>query len=221
MRLLLATTISMFAVLGPLHSAAAQEYCVTCTEPDAKYRCVVAGTAPDGQARRGQLLCITEVAKLGSHASCSVGAMNAGPCTSKLPTITVTAETPLPAAAPLGTAASPTAGEPPSAPSTAPATAAAEPVSPAVSPSMSPAGSPAPVVAPAATPPPPATAQPAAEPAPPNTVEELAKQTVQSSQEGIKQAGKAVTDTAQSAGNAVGNAMKKTWNCVSSFFGNC
>ena len=29
--------------------------------------------------------------------------------------------------------------------------------------------------------------------------------------------GEAVTET----GNAVGNAMKKTWNCVASLFGDC
>ena len=44
------------------------------------------------------------------------------------------------------------------------------------------------------------------EEAKPNAVENLAKKT-----------GEAVTDT----GNAVGNAMKKTWNCVASLFGDC
>jgi hypothetical protein len=42
--------------------------------------------------------------------------------------------------------------------------------------------------------------------APANTVEE-----------GLKKAGKAVSDT----GDAVGHAMKKTWKCVTSLFGDC
>jgi hypothetical protein len=185
MRYLLATALLPLTLAAQICSAGAEEYCVTCTEPDTKYRCIVTGAAPDGHAQRGQLLCITEIAKVGEHASCSVGAVNAGPCPGNLRTVTVTAETPLPPAAPVEAAAP---AEPPAETATAPS-------------------------------PGPAPAPPAEEP--PKTVEELAKKTVQSSGEGIKQAGKAVTDTAQSAGNAVGNAMKKTWNCVSSFFGDC
>jgi len=49
------------------------------------------------------------------------------------------------------------------------------------------------------------------------TVEELAKKTVEASGEGLKKAGQAVSNTAQSAGNVV----KKTWNCLSSFFSDC
>jgi hypothetical protein len=53
--------------------------------------------------------------------------------------------------------------------------------------------------------------------APPQTVEELAKQTVTASGEGLKKAGEAVADTAESAGNVV----TKTWTCLSSLFSDC
>jgi hypothetical protein len=64
--------------------------------------------------------------------------------------------------------------------------------------------------------------------APPKTVEELAGKTVQSSKEGLAKAGETISGTAEkageqigSAGSAVGNAAKKTWNCLTSFFSDC
>jgi hypothetical protein len=51
--------------------AAAQEYCVACTEPKALYRCVIDGAQPGG-GQPLQLLCITAMAKDGGHATCSV-----------------------------------------------------------------------------------------------------------------------------------------------------
>jgi hypothetical protein len=74
---------------------------------------------------------------------------------------------------------------------------------------------------------------------PPQTVQELAGRTIQSSKEGMKKAsdtvasgaekaGEAVTGTIKSAGEqigkagtAVGNAAKKTWNCLTSLFQSC
>jgi hypothetical protein len=59
-------------------------------------------------------------------------------------------------------------------------------------------------------------------------MEELAGKTVQSSKEGIKKAGESISGSAQkageqigSAGSAVGNAAKKTWNCLTSLFSDC
>jgi hypothetical protein len=40
---------------------------------------------------------------------------------------------------------------------------------------------------------------------------------MQTSGEGLKKAGEAVSETAQSASNV----MKKTWNCLSSLFSDC
>lgn len=62
----------------------------------------------------------------------------------------------------------------------------------------------------------------------PRTVEELAGQTVKSSQEGLKQAGEAIGGTAKkageqigNAGSAIGNAATTTWNCITSLFSSC
>jgi hypothetical protein len=62
----------------------------------------------------------------------------------------------------------------------------------------------------------------------PRTVEELAGQTVRSSQEGLKQAGDAIGGTAKkageqigNAGSAIGNAATTTWNCLTSLFSSC
>lgn len=51
--------------------AVAQEYCVSCTEPNAVYRCVIEGAQPGG-SQPLQVLCITTMAKQGGHATCSV-----------------------------------------------------------------------------------------------------------------------------------------------------
>jgi hypothetical protein len=51
--------------------AAAQEYCVACTEPPAVYRCVIDGARPGG-SQPLQMLCITAMAKEGQHATCGV-----------------------------------------------------------------------------------------------------------------------------------------------------
>ncbi len=71
-------------------------------------------------------------------------------------------------------------------------------------------------------------APPPDKPAAPRTVEELAKDTVETSKKGIENAGKAVTGTAKKAGeqvgkagSSVGKAAKKTWDCVVSLFNDC
>jgi len=51
--------------------AAAQEFCVACTEPSAQYRCVIEGAQPHG-GQPLQMLCITAMAKEGGHATCSI-----------------------------------------------------------------------------------------------------------------------------------------------------
>lgn len=51
--------------------AAAQEYCVRCTEPEAMYRCVIADPRPlPGSSL--QLACMTALATDGKHASCTI-----------------------------------------------------------------------------------------------------------------------------------------------------
>jgi hypothetical protein len=51
--------------------AGAQEYCVSCTGPDALYRCVIDNAQPGG-GQPLQMLCITTMAKQGGHATCAV-----------------------------------------------------------------------------------------------------------------------------------------------------
>jgi hypothetical protein len=52
-------------------SAAAQEYCVVCTEPAAMYRCVIENPQP-GAAQSLQVLCVTSLARESGHGQCSV-----------------------------------------------------------------------------------------------------------------------------------------------------
>ncbi len=49
----------------------AQEYCVTCIEPNATYRCQIAGARP-GLSQSLQVACITALAKSGRHATCAI-----------------------------------------------------------------------------------------------------------------------------------------------------
>jgi hypothetical protein len=94
-----ATTISSFlaalVVAGLASSAAAQDYCVTCTGPDAKYHCVVGGDASiSARTSRGQMLCITQLAQSGGHASCSVSRTTTEPCEGQVKTVMFPASEP-------------------------------------------------------------------------------------------------------------------------------
>ena len=60
--------LSLASVAVP---AAAQEYCVACTEPAAIYRCVIDGARP-GATSSLQLNCLSTLAKEGAHATCAV-----------------------------------------------------------------------------------------------------------------------------------------------------
>jgi hypothetical protein len=51
--------------------AAAQEYCVACSEPSALYRCIIEGAQPGG-SQSLTMLCVTTMAKQGGHATCGV-----------------------------------------------------------------------------------------------------------------------------------------------------
>ena len=174
--LLLAGCVALLCHGAPARAA---EYCVSCSGPDATYRCKIEGT-PDGSGEdpRAQLLCIRQLAESGAHESCSVARTASYPCPGDLWVI----------AGPVGEIVPP------------PATA-----EPAASP---------------AAPAPPADGNPDGQPdpqAPPKTVKE-----------GLKKAGETISGTAEkageqigNAGSAVGNAAKKTWNCLTSLFSDC
>lgn len=62
----------------------------------------------------------------------------------------------------------------------------------------------------------------------PRTMEELAGETVRSSQQGLKNAGDAIGGTAKKAGEQIGNAgsalgsaATQTWTCITSLFSTC
>jgi hypothetical protein len=57
--------------IGVSSSASAQEYCVTCSEPNAIYRCVLSG-ARTGLSQSLQVACMTAIATDGRHATCAI-----------------------------------------------------------------------------------------------------------------------------------------------------
>ncbi len=63
------------------NAAAALEYCVTCEDPPAMYRCVIDGSADGpGKDPTASLHCISEMARLGKHATCAVSRAAPFPC---------------------------------------------------------------------------------------------------------------------------------------------
>ncbi len=84
----ISAALAALLIGGLASQVSAQEYCVTCTGPDAKYRCIIGGDAGAAAgASRGQLLCITQLAQSGHHESCSVGRRQAEPCEGELKTV--------------------------------------------------------------------------------------------------------------------------------------
>lgn len=77
---LLITLIAFTASTSP-----AAELCVSCIGPDAVYRCEAEGF-PQSDTR-AQVACITELAKLEGHQSCSVERRSEGPCDGPLKTV--------------------------------------------------------------------------------------------------------------------------------------
>lgn len=188
--------------------ATAREACVRCDGPFAVYRCVIddAMVPPDASIH---LVCITQLAKQNGHRTCGVDSAAAQTaCSGEVVAVAPPPDFIWPPSPPPSFAASPdepanTADEP------ADSTANAQDLD-----NTQPSG-------------------------PPKTVEELAKQTAVASKKGLETAGEAVGNageavvgaaetaakktgqTLEKTGNAIGNAAKKTWRCLSSLFGNC
>jgi hypothetical protein len=146
----------------------AQEFCVSCAEPAAVYRCVIDGAQPGG-SQPLQVLCITAMAKEGHHASCSLKRGTVFDCNGPVKRVSWSAYNPgVPAAMP--PAASAEKGAPKQ-----------------------------------------GAAAPRAKPGdPPQTVEEMAKR-----------AGGQAGDQVKSVGQKMGEATKKTWNCIVSLLTRC
>ncbi len=219
--------------------ASAGQHCVTCSGPAASYLCEAQNGPGILAANGGQLACITELAKRGGHDSCSIIRRAAAKCNGLIPTILY-----------------PGASESDAAVDVPDATRQPQPAPGAATDAKT-------------TPPPPSTLQPvtqdgignsasenftaddpdplnaveddadAAPKGPPKTVAEMAGRAFEDSKKGLGKAGKAVGDTAKSAGNvvtktakntgekigkagkAVGNAASKTWTCLTSLFSDC
>lgn len=163
----------MGALLGVLlisgiGQAAAQEYCVTCSEPGAVYRCIIDGARPGGNQPL-QLLCASTMAKQGRHGACKVTGGTVFDCVGEIKHLSWAA---------LNTATPPGAGQ-----------------------DATPA---------------PAGVQPGPQ-EPPKTMVDLAKQTNAQ----IKKANEDMKEKAKSMGQAFGDASKKSWDCMISFFTRC
>lgn len=195
-----ACAILAFAVVAG-GRAQAGEFCVSCAGPDAHYACTFDGAAADPGDAGLKLYCITELAKSGKHASCSVDRTQPKPCLGEVKRL-----------------AMPDGYQPAPAPVAAPAT---EPSKPAAHPPAAPAPGKS-----AADNPAPQTDAP-----PKTVKEMVEKGTTDAGktlEKGLETSGETAVDAAkttgsamQKAGKAVGDAAKKTWTCLSSLFGNC
>lgn len=189
----LTLVLTAVALLTSTVSVRAESYCVACFGPDAIYRCAVAD-APAGAAPdpRNQIQCIKQLAKQGGHARCSVERFSTAGCNGPERVISPTQD-----AVPLTPQPEVTASPTPEA--VPESDGEASPVAPANKPAQ-----------------------------PPQTVEELAKATVESTKKGLDDVGTSVKKTTEKAGeqiggvgSAIGNAAKKSWDCVTSLFSDC
>jgi hypothetical protein len=172
-------------------SAAAQEYCVTCAGPPATYRCVVAGDG-SAAAHAARGQFLCITEIAKSGGHASCSAARGQASPCPGETRTVMFSLGEPGTSPLEASPTPSAK-----PLFVPVPSANE---------LPPVALPPQQAQPAAPPPPVETGTAAPVPPKPSMVEDLANKT-----------GKAVNDT----GKAVGGAVKKSWDCVASLFGDC
>ena len=111
----MSTAIAALLLGGSASGAFAQDYCVTCTGPDAKYHCIIGGDASvAARSSRGQMLCITQLAQRGGHASCSVSRTTTEPCEGQVKTVMFPSDGP--GTPPMAETVPPGAAPPPVAP---------------------------------------------------------------------------------------------------------
>lgn len=159
--------------------AAAQEFCVACTGPDAVYRCVIDQAVPQGIPLK--MLCLGTLAKQGAHATCAVRGGTVFDCNGPIRRIDARAANqalappPAPASAP---------GQPGAASAPVAAGGQALPGQPDQQPKA----------------PPPEE--------PPKTVEELAKRVSKSSGENLGKAGSAISNSTAKAWGCLTSLFK-------------
>lgn len=196
----------------------AAEFCVTCEGPEAHYACTFDGTSAGPGDAGLKLYCITELAKSGKHASCSVDRTEATPCAGDVKVL----------AMPEGLSPPPQTANSPESNTPAADTATSSPPSAKTGPEN-------------------ANALPEA---PPKTVQEMVEKGTASAGKTLEKGGDTIVETAKStggaidkagktvgetvvetakstggvidkAGKAVSDGAKKTWTCITSFFGDC
>lgn len=221
MAVLAATCVS-----APDSFARAQDYCVTCSEPAATYRCHVEGTLSGGEGSH-QFTCIKDIAQRAGHAACTVDRSAGAACAGRdwivsedptaAPSPDIRAATPAPPSAQQGaTAAPPAPWRSPDAPRAAqqpitkPQAAGSQPTQ---SPPRTGSGAADHYVPPRATP---LQAMPDGQRTAP--IENEADR--RGAGKDADTAGTA-SEAAGKAGNAISGAAKKTWDCVSSLFSKC
>lgn len=180
-------------------TATAAEFCVTCETPSAHYNCVLPGPPADPSDTRLKLWCITELAKAGGHASCSVDRQQQAKCDGAVKTI----------ALPDGYELGPT-----------PADAARDQTTPAgaSNPPAEAGRSAAQTVIPKTQTQPSPPKQPENNPA---TTRDAPTESEKTASETAAEAAQAAGSTLNKAGKAVGDAAQKTWTCITSLFGDC
>lgn len=183
-------------------SARAEDYCVTCSEPTATYRCRIEGPVSGGTGSH-QFSCIKDIAQRAGHAACTVSQTMEGECAGT--------DWIVPQDAAAIDPADPRATGPEMPREQAPAPSRA----------ATPGSAPAPAAATGNAPqhyvPPRASATRAA----PDGQDAARSQPNIQTNGSDTNAESAVGEPASKAGNAISNAAKKTWDCVSSLFSKC
>ena len=64
--------LAVAALVLSSQGASALDFCITCTTPDAHYLCRMDSPSANPRDLRLQLLCISQLAEIGSHGSCSI-----------------------------------------------------------------------------------------------------------------------------------------------------
>lgn len=192
-RLILRVLVFLAAAI-PLAAgpAAASDYCVTCQGPQTTYRCVTNdGREGAGKDQREALHCITEIARRQGHGSCSIDNTAANTCLGQPISVDVGSLSPL---------AKP---DPPAVVDGEPSVAATPaPGAPGQDLGELPPG-PGEPDEPVVAAPNEDTAPGADDPAGQPTLLEKSQQNI------------------EKAGNAIGTAAKKSWDCMSSLFKDC
>lgn len=201
--------------------AASAEICVTCAGPDAHYRCAFEGDQSPAPDPRLALSCLGELSKSGGHQRCMIERNSQQPCKGPLRLLARPVDLEKGGANEAGAAPSPDEVVP-----RVHVDVHSGPATPQAVPNNSPeatlgktkdAGK--------------KDAQQAPE-GPPKTVKEMVDQGTAKTGKSVEAAAKAAGDASQSAAEKTGNALskagsaisgaaKKTWNCISSLFGDC